>query len=503
MHPNMSKLRLSLVASAVAVALVAVADAQINDSIRGEPSEANHFIGTPDGWEHPRTPWGDPDIQAILDMRQAGSVPLQRCQGGGFGQCDLDQVWIPEEQYEAAVERTESAVDTSTQALAEGNLGLSIRTGLIDPSSPLRQTSLIMDPPNGRLPELTEAAKRQAYSMGSDWALPAENIDFQDQFDFDSWDRCITRGMPSMMMPYRYNGGFKIHQSPGYVIFDIEMIHEARIIPIGDAPPLDPAIRQYLGESRGHWEGNTLVLETTNYNADPDANIPLINLAVMGSPPGNRFPISDQLKTTERITRLNDEWWMYEITTEDPDVLTEPFTVRYPMYHDPDYWWPEYACHEDNTIVRNYTETNRYERANPTPEPPQEPVAVSAEFAELLPGRWVGSPETGTIEYEIEIEFTRAPGGAVNGNLIGSDLGAINKPLRNFSIGATQGGGGGGGGFGGGGGGGQNNPRAISWQFPNVDPWSFRGTITEDGEITGTTSSAQGGVPLTFRRVSD
>jgi hypothetical protein len=282
--------------------------------------------------------------------------------------------------------------------------------------------------------------------------------------------------MPSMMMPYRYNGGFKIHQSPGYVIFDIEMIHEARVIPLGDAPPLDPAIRQYLGESRGYWDGYTLVVETTNYNSDPSANVPLINLAVMGSPPGNRFPISDQLKTTERITRLNDEWWMYEITTEDPEVLTESFTVRYPMYHDPEYWWPEYACHEDNTIVRNYVETNRYERANPTPEPSQDPVAVGEETAEMLAGRWVGMPGTGTIEYNIELEFTDNGDGTVNGRLIGSELGAINKPLRNFNI----------------------EDGAMSFTFPNVDPWRFSGNITEAGTIEGSASSAQGSVPLTF-----
>ena len=88
-----------------------------------------------------------------------------------------------------------------------------------------------------------------------------------------------------------------------------------------------------MGESRGHWEGNTLVVVTTNYKEGP----PMINLAVVGSPPGNRFPISEQMKTTERITRLNDDWWLYEITTEDPVILTRPFTVRYPMHNDPAY----------------------------------------------------------------------------------------------------------------------------------------------------------------------
>ena len=176
------------------------------------------------------------------------------------------------------------------------------------------------------------------------------------------------------MMPYRYNGGFAIRQAPGYVIFDLEMIHESRVIPTDGRAPLASEVKQWLGESRGRWEGNTLVVETTNYQEGP----PMINLAVVGSPPGNRFPHSDQMKTTERIVRLNDDTWLYEITTEDPVILTGPFTVRYPMRHDASYFTPEYACHEDNTIVRNYTNTSRHERANPTPEPPQPPVQVAA-----------------------------------------------------------------------------------------------------------------------------
>jgi hypothetical protein len=482
MHPIMSIKRGAL-PGAVAVALaLGIAHAQISDSVRGPASEANHFIATPNGWDHPTTSWGDPDISATLNMMQAAGVPLERCATaiGGFGPprpCSLEDKWVPEEQYDTQIEALENRVDQSRQALAEGNLGVSLQSGLMDPSRPQRQTNLIVDPPNGLLPALTSQAKARAFDMGSDWALPGEDINFQSQADFDSWDRCITRGMPSMMMPYRYNGGFKIHQSPGYVIFDIEMIHEARVIPIGDGNDLSPEIKQYLGHSKGHWEGNTLVIETTNYNGDPAANIPLINLAVVGSPPGNRFPISDRLKTTERVTRLNDEWWLYEITTEDPDVLTDSFTVRYPMHHDPEYWWPEYACHEDNTIVRNYTETNRYARANPTPEPPQEPASVGNQLAASLAGRWVGVPITRTIEYDIELEFTDNGDGTVNGRLIGTDLGAIDKPLRDFTI----------------------TDRTMSFTFPNVDPWRFSGDISADGtEIVGVASSVQGSARLTF-----
>jgi hypothetical protein len=346
-------------------------------------------------------------------------------------------------------------------------------TGLTDPSIPQRQTSLIVDPPTGLLPPLTPEGKRRAALAKSDWALPGETIAFDGPEDFDSWDRCITRGLPSSMMPYRYNGGFSIRQAPGYVIFDLEMIHEARVIPTDGRPPLPREIKQWLGESRGHWEGNTLVVETTNFQEGP----PIINLAVVGSPPGNRFPYSDQMKITERVVRLNDQTWLYEITTEDPVVLTRPFTVRYPMNHDESYWWPEYACHEDNTIVRNYTNTSRHERANPTPEPPQKPVQVGPGIADALAGRWVGRPRIATIDVDIELQFTKNADGTVNGSLIGTNLGRIDRTLRDFTI----------------------VDRMVYFTLPNVDPWRFSGDLG-DGTITGVVASAQGGVPVTFRK---
>jgi hypothetical protein len=224
----------------------------------------------------------------------------------------------------------------------------------------------------------------------------------------------------------------------------------------------------------------SIVIETTNFKGDPEDNIPLINLAVVGSPPGNRFPASDQMKVTERVTRINQDWWLYEITTEDPKVLTAPFTVRYPMHHDPDYWWPEYACWEDNHIVPMYVNGNRTARAEPQPDPPQDPINVGAEMAAMLDGRWVGQPDIGTIEYDIVIEFTDNGDGTVNGKLLGTTLasGEIDKYLRGV----------------------QFNDGGASWTFPNVDGWRFTGQINQAGEIEGSTSSAQGSVALVFRK---
>ena len=188
--------------------------------------------------------------------------------------------------------------------------------------------------------------------------------------------------------------------------------------------------------------------------------------------PGGRYPLP--------IVRLNDDTWLYEITTEDPVILTGPFTVRYPMRHDANYFTPEYACHEDNTIVRNYVNTSRHERANPTPEPPQPPVQVAAGVADALAGRWVGRPRIATIDVDVELEFTKNADGTVNGKLIGTNLGAINRPLRGFTI----------------------VDKTMYFTLPNVDPWRFSGDIRDGGTIDGVVASAQGGVPVTFRRVA-
>ena len=485
--------RTVLFAAATAV-VVGAAHAQIGDSIRGVPSEANHFIETPRDWKHPRTPWGEPDIEATLDMMQSSRIPLERCadsyvgrrlptflfgdvagSGGGARarSCDAQKAWLTQAEYDQRIAEWRDQADASEQALAEGDLGRAMRTGTLDPNIPQRQTSLIVDPPNGLLPALTPEGKRRALAMRSGWSLPGENRSFDGPQDFDSWDRCITRGMPSSMMPYRYNGGFRILQAPGYVVFQLEMIHEARVIPTDGRAPLEPEITQYLGESRGHWEGTTLVVETTHYAPGP----PLINLAVAGSPPGNRFPYSREMKTTERLVRLNDDWWLYEITTEDPVVLTRPFTVRYPMRNDDDYVMPEYACHENNTIVPNYVRTNRHERANPSPAR-SEPVTVAREVADALAGRWVGRPRIATLDLDIELAFGKTGAGTVVGSLVGTTLGPIDEPLRNVSI----------------------EGQAMRFDLPNWQPWVFAGELTGDGTIVGVLSSEQGGVPVTFRR---
>jgi hypothetical protein len=345
------------------------------------PSEANHFIETPKGWVHPKTAWGDPDLTGIWPIAHGLNLVRSCPRAGGPGgrggapaaaptapaapPCDPNNIPLfkAEATYTAEVERAlgiRKAGDNATQALARGDFGAALQGGVTDPTFPERQTSMIVEPANGKLPEFTPEGKRRSALMKSSWAAAGETGQVWDHWeDFDSWDRCITRGMPSSMMPYRYNNGIEIFQAPGMVVLSLEMIHEDRIIYTDGRAPLKAVFKNYMGEPRGRWEGNTLVVTTTNYKEGPSGT----NIGVFGSPAGNRFPVSDQMKTTERFTRLNDNTILYEMKIEDPVVMVQPYTVRYPLRLNNSYEWWEYNCHEGNRTIRDYINASRAERA--------------------------------------------------------------------------------------------------------------------------------------------
>jgi hypothetical protein len=154
-------------------------------------------------------------------------------------------------------------------------------------------------------------------------------------------------------------------QSPGYVVLVLEMAHEARVIPTGRSAPLEPEIKQWMGESRGRWEGNTLVVETANFNGLTG----MTNAGVPGSP-RPLHPSTESMRIVERFTRVSDDTIEYEMTVTDPAVISPgSFTVAYPMQLDNSYKSYEYACHEGNTAVRNYIETSRFERAQQAAQP--------------------------------------------------------------------------------------------------------------------------------------
>jgi hypothetical protein len=346
------------------------------------PGEANHFIETPKGWVHPKTAWGDPDLTGIWPISHGLNLVRSCPRAGGPGgrggpapaaattapaapPCDPDHLPLfkTEAAYKTDVDRAlgvRKAGDNATQALARGDFGAALQGGVTDPTFPERQTSMIVEPANGKLPELTPEGKRRSALMKSSWALTGETDQIWEHWDdFDSWDRCITRGMPSSMMPYRYNNGIEIFQAPGMVVLSLEMIHEDRIVYTDGRAPLKAVHKNYMGEPRGRWEGNTLVITTTNYKEGPSGT----NIGVFGSPAGNRFPVSDQMKTTERLTRLNDNTILYEMKIEDPVVMMQPYTVRYPLRLDNTYEWWEYNCHEGNRTIRDYINASRAERA--------------------------------------------------------------------------------------------------------------------------------------------
>jgi hypothetical protein len=323
----MTKCKLALGTLAVAVSLS-------QSAIRAADDNA--------GWTQPMTPWGEPDIQGTWPINHLIGVPLVRDTAYG------DRLFLTDEEF-AAKQSTVAARDDRFQS---GAIPAADAAG-----TALRQTSLIVDPADGQFPALTDyGLQLQANMRGS--YRPDQTV-FDGIEDFSAWDRCITRGMPVSMLPRNYNNGIKIFQSPGYVAILLEMAHEARTIPTDGRQPLDADIKQWLGESRGHWEGNTLVVETTNFNG----RVGKTSAGVPGSP-GPLQPSTPNMKITERFTRTGPDSMDFEMRIEDPEVLaTGSYTVAYPMILDNEYEMYEYACHEGNTAVRYYIETSRFERA--------------------------------------------------------------------------------------------------------------------------------------------
>jgi hypothetical protein len=214
---------------------------------------------------------------------------------------------------------------------------------------------LIVDPPNGRLPALTAAAqKREADRRANSPAQPASYT------SFSLFERCITRGLIGSVMPGGYNNGNQIFQAPGYVTIVNEMIHESRIVPLDGRPHTSTAIRSHLGDSRGRWEGDTLVVETKNF-ADR------IGLGA------NNTGASAALTITERFTRTGDTALRYLVTVDDPATWTAPFTLQFTLERDDEYGMFEYACHEGNYALRNILSgaraTERTNRNATTPPP--------------------------------------------------------------------------------------------------------------------------------------
>jgi hypothetical protein len=212
---------------------------------------------------------------------------------------------------------------------------------------PSRQASLVVEPADGKLPPMTPEGQRRTASVRNTYVMFSG---FNDYTDLGPYDRCISRGVLGSTFPVIYNNGNQILQFPGYVVIRYEMIHETRVIPLDGRSHVSAAIRSYMGDPRGHWDGNTLVVRTTNFNGKTGAQAN-----------GNLLMTSDQLELVERFSRTGPDTIQYEVTVTDPKTWTRPWKVAFPLKRDPNYKIFEYACHEGNHAMSNILSASRAE----------------------------------------------------------------------------------------------------------------------------------------------
>jgi hypothetical protein len=291
-------------------------------------------------WTVPKTPWGDPDLQGMWPGNMG--VPMQRAENLGTRATLTDAEFAQKEEQA----KRQAAADSQSTATSDTRVGIGPPSYWTERGTPTRQTSLIIDPPNGRLPALTAEEQKLRKEARGGKGFPGEwRGEAESYADLNIYYRCITRGVLGSIIPVVYNNGNQIVQGPGYVAFRNEMIHETRIIPLDGRPHLSENIRLYMGDPRGHWEGNTLVVETTNFT-DSDA----IGSNGAGYPgdPGHH---SADLKLTERFTRVDANTLNYQATIDDPKTWTKPWTILIALKRNDNYQLLEYACHEGNMAM--------------------------------------------------------------------------------------------------------------------------------------------------------
>ena len=288
-------------------------------------------------WTMPRTVDGQPDLQGVWGNKSL--TPMERpdaVQGKAF---------LTDEEMAAINQRRvvdeQARDDAPAQRYnAGGNVGGYGSYWLDSGDTVLStgQTSLIVDPPDGRAPIKPWALAAKAYNL-------AHNGDHYQHMSV--WDRCLSRGIPGSMLPAGYNNAYRIVQTPDHIVIQHEMIHDVRIIPLSDRPFVDGGIRQWMGDARAHWDGDVLVVETKNFH----------NRGwIASSSAGARLkgiPTSTALHVVERYQRVSANIIIWTVTIDDPNVYTQPWTISMPLAAEPDYEIYEYACHEGNYAVPN------------------------------------------------------------------------------------------------------------------------------------------------------
>jgi hypothetical protein len=286
----------------------------------------------------PRTPWGDPDLQGIYTSDDLHDVPLERPAQYGTRR------YLTEQEVAARakeVNQLKSTIETGERpkdgfwARQQGVDAAAVPAQWVEfarKASTL--TSLIVEPVDGRVPPLTEAGKKRRAAQPNYFNLQPGSWE-----DLNMYDRCISRGVAGSFFPSIYGNGSQFVQMPGLVAIRYEMIHETRMIPLDGRPHANTKMRSWMGDPVGHWEDDTLVVETTNFLGG--------KIAI-----GN-VPYSEDLKLTERFTRTSDNTIDYQVTVEDPKTFTAPWKVEFPIIREPGYQIFEYACHEGNYAMHN------------------------------------------------------------------------------------------------------------------------------------------------------
>ena len=290
----------------------------------------------------PKTPWGEPDLQGTWTSQAELGVPFERPAAYGTRQSLTDQEFAEREaQAQNQLKSDNADFDPETADTSRaGQVGsaTSPPPTWLERGKASRRTSMVIDPPDGRLPATSAAGvqRQRAAGLGA-----LDNGPFDGPENMGLYQRCITWGIPNAMFPAVYNANTRIVQGPGFVAITYEMIHETRVIPTTGQPHLNSHFRHYLGDSRGHWEGDTLVVDVTNFNPKDDYR---------GSGGG--------LHLVERYKRTADGGLRYEVTVEDPDTWARSWTAALNLRPQPAGMF-EYACHEGNYAMKNMLTASR------------------------------------------------------------------------------------------------------------------------------------------------
>ena len=293
----------------------------------------------------PRTPWGDPDLQGTWSSEAELAVPMERPAQYSTRRFLTDEEFAQRQKQTATQLQSDSSefdvFTADTRNAGAVGSATSPPPHWLERGKTSRRTSLVIDPPDGRIPPTVQGRGRGGRGGGGDagtfaglgafGATPA----YAGPQDLSLWERCITRGVPAAIFPTVYNANIRIVQGPGVVAVTYEMIHNTRVIPIGSATHVGSAIRGYDGNSVGRWEGDTLVVDTANFSD---------KTSYRGS--------GETLHLVERFRRDRDGLH-YEVTVNDPTMWTKPWTAALTLEPQPDDSLFEYACHEGNNSMRN------------------------------------------------------------------------------------------------------------------------------------------------------